>query len=68
VREQIAGAIDLVVHQRREPDGARRVVCVAEVVRVAGGVGAREVYAIRDGRPVWRAALGDELATRIAAA
>jgi pilus assembly protein CpaF len=68
VREQMAGALDLVVHQRRESDGARRIVAVAEVVRVAGGVGAREVYALRDDRPVWRAAMGEELATRIAAA
>ena len=68
VREQMTGAIDLVVHQRRERDGARRVVAVAEVVRVAGGVGAREIYAMRDDRPVWRAALGDELAARLAAA
>jgi pilus assembly protein CpaF len=68
VREQIAGAIDLVVHQQRERDGERRVVTVAEVVRVAGGVGAREVYALRDGRPHWRAALGAELTARLAAA
>jgi pilus assembly protein CpaF len=68
VREQVSGALDLVVHQRRERDGARRVVCVAEVVRVAGGVGAREIYALRGDRPVWRAALGDGLAARIAAA
>jgi pilus assembly protein CpaF len=68
VREQMTGAIDLVVHQRRERDGSRHVVAVAEVVRVAGGVGAREIYAMRDDRPVWRAALGDELAARLAAA
>ena len=68
VREQVAGAIDLVVHQRRERDGERRVVAVAEVVRVAGGVGAREIYALRDGRPRWRAALGAELTARLAAA
>jgi pilus assembly protein CpaF len=67
VREQVAGALDLVVHQRRERDGARRVVAVAEVVRVAGGVGTREIYALRDGRPRWRAALGDELGARLAA-
>jgi pilus assembly protein CpaF len=68
VREQVAGAIDLVVHQRRERDGERRVVAVAEVVRVAGGVGAREIYGLRDGRPRWRAALGAELTARLAAA
>ncbi|MDP9401590.1 MAG: CpaF family protein, partial [Actinomycetota bacterium] len=45
VREQVAGALDLVVHQARLPDGARRVVAVAEVVRVAGGPATRELYA-----------------------
>ena len=71
IREQVAGALDLVVHQARMPDGARRVVAVSEVVRVAagvGGVGVRELYALRDGRPTWRAPLGDRLAARLAAA
>jgi pilus assembly protein CpaF len=45
IREQIADAIDLVVCQARLPDGTRRVTGVAEVVRVAGGAAAREVYA-----------------------
>ena len=44
VREQVASAFDLVVHQARRPDGARRVDSVAEVVRVAGGAGTRELY------------------------
>jgi len=68
VREQVAGAIDLVVHQQRERDGDRRVTAVSEVVRLAGAVGAREVYSLREGRPRWRAALTDELAARLAAA
>jgi pilus assembly protein CpaF len=67
VREQVAGAIDVVVHQRRDRDGERRVTAVGEVVRVAGGVGARELYGVREGRPRWRAALTDELAERLAA-
>ncbi|HEX8206177.1 MAG TPA: CpaF family protein, partial [Solirubrobacteraceae bacterium] len=37
VRDQVAGALDLVVHQARLPDGGRAVVSVAEVVRVAAG-------------------------------
>ena len=50
VREQVASAVDLVVHQERGPDGARRVVAVAEVVRRAdGGVGARTRYALGPG-------------------
>jgi pilus assembly protein CpaF len=44
VREQVASALDLVVHQARLPDGARVIETVTEVVRVAGGVGTRELY------------------------
>jgi len=67
VREQIAAAIDLVVHQARQGDGSRRVVSVCEVVRVALGPATRELYAVRNGRPVWRGALSDDLARRLAA-
>jgi pilus assembly protein CpaF len=65
VREQVAGAVDLVVHQARGREGERRVVEVAEVVRVASGPATRQVYAWRDGRPCWRAALSDELVARL---
>jgi pilus assembly protein CpaF len=68
IREQVADAIDVVVHQARLPDGSRRVVAVAEVVRVAGGPAAREVFAWHGGRPRWRAALGERLAERLQAA
>jgi len=44
VREQVASALDLVIHQARRPDGSRAVERVAEVVRVAGGPGTRELY------------------------
>jgi len=64
IRDQVAGAIDLVVHQSRLPDGRRSVVSVAEVVRVAGGPATRELYAMRAGRPRWRlpAAVGPDRA------
>lgn len=68
IREQIADAIDLVVHQARLPDGTRRIATVAEVVRVAGGPATRELFAWRDGRSRWRAALSDRLAERLALA
>jgi pilus assembly protein CpaF len=68
VREQVAAAIDLVVHQARQRDGSRRVVSLCEVVRVASGPATRELYAVRDGRPVWRGALSDALAARLGAA
>jgi pilus assembly protein CpaF len=64
VREQVASALDLVVHQARLADGSRAVELVAEVVRVAGGPGVRELYrtggALRapsDGRLAQRMAL-----------
>jgi pilus assembly protein CpaF len=44
VREQVASAIELIVHQARLRDGARVVESVVEVVRVAGGPGTRELY------------------------
>ena len=50
VRDQVASALDLVVHQARMPDGARMVESVTEVVRVAGGAGVRELFA-RGGEP-----------------
>ena len=68
LREQVADAFDLVVCQARAADGTRRVVAVAEVVRVAGGPAARELYAWRAGRGRWRAALTEELAARLATA
>jgi pilus assembly protein CpaF len=67
LREQVADAFDLVVCQARAADGTRRVMEVAEVVRVAGGAAARQLYAWRDGRGRWRAALSDPLATRLRA-
>ncbi len=43
VREQVAGAIDLIVHQARRPDGSRAVVSLCQVVRGPGGAGTREL-------------------------
>ena len=68
VREQVASALDLVVHQARGPDGRRRVEAVAEVVRVPGGAGTRELYRLRANRPLWRPPGDGGLARRLAAA
>ena len=68
IRDQVADAIDLIVRQERAADGRRRIVEVAEVVRVAGGPAVRDLYTLRAGRPTWRAPLGDTLAGRLAAA
>src|SRR5437763_219760 len=53
IRDQVAGAIELVVHQCRLPDGRREIASVAEVVRRAGAVGVRELY-VAGGRPLAR--------------
>jgi pilus assembly protein CpaF len=73
VRELVAGAIDLVVHQRRERDGRRRVVAVSEVVRdedpsrpAARGITSGALYTRRGERPCWRLPLPAALAARLA--
>jgi len=58
IREQLAGAVDLIVHQARMHDGTRRVIAAAEVIRLAGGPATRELYAVRAGRPRWRVPAG----------
>jgi pilus assembly protein CpaF len=63
VREQVASALDVVVHQARLPDGSRVVESVTEVVRAAGGVGTRELY--RRGAGSLRPAADGALAARI---
>jgi pilus assembly protein CpaF len=65
VREQVASALQLVVHQARGPSGSRRVESVAEVVRVAGGAGTRELYRLRGERPWWRPPAAGDLADRL---
>jgi pilus assembly protein CpaF len=65
IREQVADALDLIVHQARLPDGRRQVTAVTEVVRLAAGPAVRDIYAVTDGRPRWRAALSEQLAARL---
>ncbi len=67
VREQVASAVDLVVHQARRPDGSRAVESVAEVVRVAGGAGTRELLGEGRLRPAAESRLGRRLALAAAA-
>ncbi len=62
VREQVAAAVDLVVHQARLRDGRRQVVAIGEVRRAAdGGAELVELLRVRDGRPLWRAAQDERL-------
>jgi pilus assembly protein CpaF len=64
VREQLASALQLVVHQARGMDGRRRVESVAEVVRLGDAAGTRELYSLGGGL---RAPLDGELARRLEA-
>ena len=65
IRDQVGAAIELVVHQKRMPGGARLIATVAEVVRRAGSVGVRELYAAGDaGRALARPSEG-RLAERL---
>src|SRR3954453_13627424 len=68
VREQLAGALQIVVHQARGADGHRRVESVAEVVRLGDAAGTRELFGLRDGQPWLREPRGTELARRLEAA
>jgi len=67
VRALVAGAIDLVVQQRRERDGRRRITAVAHVVCDSGSGewALRELFSLRDGRPRWRLPLPAELLGRL---
>jgi pilus assembly protein CpaF len=65
VREQLASALQLVVHQSRGADGRRRVESVAEVVRLGDAAGTRELYRLGG---EMREPSGSELARRLEAA
>jgi pilus assembly protein CpaF len=65
VREQVASALDLVVHLERTRNGARRVASVAEVVALAGGTGVRELYGRQGGELRSLAAPTGALAARV---
>jgi pilus assembly protein CpaF len=68
VRQQVASALDVVVHLERQRDGSRAVMDVSEVVRVAGQVGVRALFERRSGQlhevgvpgPELRSRLGEE--------
>jgi pilus assembly protein CpaF len=64
VRQQLASALDLVVHLERNRNGSRRVTELVEVVRFAGDVGVTSLLGPEDGalrEP------GNELARKLAA-
>src|SRR4051794_30315331 len=58
IREQLASALQLVVHQGRGADGRRRVESVAEGVRLGGAAGARGLVGVRGGGAWLRGARG----------
>jgi pilus assembly protein CpaF len=65
VREQLASALDVVVHLARDRSGARRAVEVVEVVRFAGEIGVTVLYELRDGVLMRAGSPGAALAARL---
>jgi pilus assembly protein CpaF len=64
VRQQLASALDVVVHLERSRDGSRHVVELVEVVRFAGDVGVTSLLAASGGT---MREPGDDLARKLAA-
>ena len=67
IQRQVAGAIDVIVHQRRDYDG-RRVV--SEVAQVQSGTQLAEVrtlYSLNGRRPVWKCEPNGALAEKVRA-
>jgi pilus assembly protein CpaF len=65
VRQQLASALDVVVHLERTRDGARHVSEAAEVVRFAGDVGVRSLFERRGDEHGLRAP-SDDLTRKLA--
>ena len=65
VREQVASALDLVVHLTRARDGGRRVSEVVEVLRFAGEVGVRRLYESAGAGGRWLAPISEDLRARL---
>jgi pilus assembly protein CpaF len=68
VRDQVASALDIVVHVERTRKGKRRVSSCGEVVRIAGDAGVRELFAIRGDLPAAVAPPTAPVAAKIARA
>jgi pilus assembly protein CpaF len=65
IREQIASALDLILHLERRRDGSRQVVSAGEVVRVGAEIGVRELYSLRGDEARLLAPPTDALAARL---
>ena len=48
LREQLIGAVEMVLHLERRSDGSRGAVALAEVGPAYGGLGLREVWRRRE--------------------
>jgi pilus assembly protein CpaF len=44
IRDQLADAIHLIVHQSRTPSGARTITTISEVLRIASGPATHDIY------------------------
>lgn len=65
ISQQVASALDLVVHQSRDRDGSRSISAVAEVVRTGAGAGVRDLYLARREGGRWLEDPSPDLATKL---
>lgn len=64
IRDQLADALDLVVHQARTSDGRRHITAIAEIVRIAAGPATRPILTLTNHQPHWHP-LSDHLTERL---
>jgi pilus assembly protein CpaF len=64
IRDQLADALDLIVHQTRTASGHRLVTAISEIVRIAAGPATRPILTVADRQPHWHA-FSDHLAERL---
>jgi pilus assembly protein CpaF len=62
IRQQVASALDLIMHLERLPDGSRRVIAITEVQRMEGDVVTlQDLFSFRVGEPSGRGSVAGHL-------
>jgi pilus assembly protein CpaF len=65
ISEQVASALDLLVHQERSRSGKRRILAASEVTRHDGQATARDLFRLVDGKSTWCGKPSEVLARRL---
>jgi pilus assembly protein CpaF len=62
IRDQLADAVHLIVHQSRTPTGTRTITTISEVLRVASGPATHDIYS-SSRSPAWHRPTSPSLTT-----